>query len=58
MSFKNVGGDRGYVKAVSEMLLHVDVGITFKIYNHVNARAIREMHNEHSPLRKLETVTL
>ena len=44
------------VKAVSEMLGHADVGITLKIYHHVNARAIREMHVEHSPLRKLEAV--
>jgi len=38
------------VKAVSEMLGHADVGITLKIYHHVNARAIRQMHNEFSPL--------
>ena len=38
------------VKAVSEMLGHADVGITLKIYHHVNARAIREMHREYSPL--------
>jgi len=44
------------VKAVSEMLGHADVGITLKIYHHVNARAIREMHREYSPLRKLEVV--
>ena len=37
------------VKAVSEMLGHADVGITLKIYHHVNARAIREMHNKYSP---------
>jgi len=42
------------IKAVSEILGHADVGITLKIYHHVNARAIREMHVEHSPLRKLE----
>ena len=38
------------VKAVSEMLGHADVGITLKIYHHVNARAIRDMHREFSPL--------
>ena len=48
MSFK-----RGGVKAVSEMLGHADVGITLKIYHHVNAKAIREMHNEYSPLKVL-----
>jgi len=42
------------IKAVSEILGHADVGITLKIYHHVNARAIREMHVAHSPLRKLE----
>ena len=41
------------VKAVSEMLGHADVGITLKIYHHVNARAVRQMHREYSPLRKL-----
>lgn len=38
------------VKAVSEMLGHADVGITLKIYHHVNASAIREMHREYSPI--------
>ena len=38
------------LKAVSEMLGHADVGITLKIYHHVNSRAIREMHREYSPL--------
>ena len=42
------------MKAVSEMLGHADVGITLKIYHHVNARAIREMHHEHNPLRVLK----
>jgi len=41
------GGD---VKAVSEMLGHADVGITLKIYHHVSAKAIRDMHRECSPL--------
>ena len=41
------------VKAVSEMLGHADVGITLKIYHHVNARAIRKMHRECSPLVKV-----
>ena len=38
------------VKAVSEMLGHADVGITLKIYHHVNAKSIRQMHKEYSPL--------
>ena len=38
------------VKAVSEMLGHADVGITLKIYHHVNAKSIRQMHREYSPL--------
>jgi site-specific recombinase XerD len=45
------------VKAVRQMLGHADVGITLKIYHHVNARAIREMHSEFSPLLKLEAVS-
>ena len=45
------------VKAVSEMLGHADVGITLKIYHHVNARAIREMHREFSPVAELVTVS-
>ena len=45
------------VKAVSEMLGHADAGITLKIYHHVNARAIREMHRECSPARELEVAT-
>jgi site-specific recombinase XerD len=47
------GGD---VKAVSEMLGHADVGITLKIYHHVNASAIRDMHHEFSPLKELGMV--
>ena len=47
------GGD---VKAVSEMLGHADVGITLKIYHHVNARSIQRTHREYSPLRKIEVV--
>jgi site-specific recombinase XerD len=45
-----VGAD---VKAVSEMLGHADVGITLKIYHHVNAKAIRDMHREYSPVEGL-----
>jgi site-specific recombinase XerD len=44
------------VKAVSEMLGHADVGITLKIYHHVNAKAIRVMHKEFSPLKELGMV--
>jgi len=47
------GGD---IKAVSEMLGHADVGITLKIYHHTNARAIKDMHQECSPLREREAV--
>jgi len=43
------GGD---VKAVSEMLGHADVMFTLKVYHHVNARTIRDMHQECSPLRE------
>jgi len=32
------------VKAVSKMLGHADVGITLKIYHHVNAHTVRQMH--------------
>jgi integrase/recombinase XerD len=38
------------IKAVSEFLGHADVTITLKIYHHVNAKAIRQMHSEYSPL--------
>ena len=38
------------------MLGHSDVGITLKIYHHVDAKSIRQMHVENSPLRKLEVV--
>ncbi len=41
------------VKAVSEFLGHADVTITLKIYHHVNAKAIREMHREFSPIANL-----
>jgi site-specific recombinase XerD len=44
------------VKAVSEMLGHADVGITLKIYHHVNASAIREMHREYSPVDNVRFV--
>ena len=51
MSFKKGEGIEGVdIKAASEMLGHADVGITLKIYHHVNAKAIREMHREFSPL--------
>jgi len=41
------GGD---VKAVSELLGHADVGITLKIYHHVDTKSIRQMHREYSPI--------
>ena len=47
------GGD---IKAVSEMLGHADVGITLKIYHHVDAKLIQQMHRGYSPLRKLKAV--
>ena len=47
------GGD---VKAVSEMLGHADVGITLKIYHHVNAKAIRQVHQEYNPLKQLSAI--
>ena len=51
MSFKNGVGYRGfYVKAVSEMLGHADVSITLKIYHHVNAKSMQQMHREYSPI--------
>jgi len=45
------GGD---LKAVSEMLGHADVGVTLKIYHHVDAKSIQQMHREHSPLNGLQ----
>ena len=42
------------VKAVSEMLGHADVGITLKIYHHVNAKSIRQMHQEYSPIANVK----
>jgi integrase len=44
-------------KAVSEILGHADVGITLKIYHHVNAKSIRNMHWEFSPVVELEAVS-
>ena len=38
------------IKAVSEMLGHADVGITLKIYHHVDTKSIRQMHREYSPI--------
>ena len=48
------GGD---IKAVSEMLGHADVGVTLKIYHHVSAMAIKDMHCRYSPLKALRTVS-
>jgi integrase/recombinase XerD len=48
------GGD---IKAVSQMLGHADVGITLKIYHHVSAMAIKDMHCRYSPLKALKTVS-
>jgi site-specific recombinase XerD len=44
------------VKEVSEMLGHSDVGITLKIYHHVNAKSIMQMHQEYSPLSDLKII--
>jgi len=44
------------IKAAIQMLEHSDVGITIKIYHHVNAKSIREMHAEYTPMRTLQTV--
>jgi hypothetical protein len=44
------------VKAVSEMLGHADVGITLKIYHHVNAQSIMQMHRDYSPLSDLKII--
>jgi integrase/recombinase XerD len=44
------------VKAVSEMLGHADVGITLKIYHHMNASVIREMHRKYSPIENVRLV--
>ena len=41
---------------VSEMLEHADAGITLKIYHHVNAKAIRQIHQKYSPLKELTTI--
>jgi len=56
MSFKNEEGMRYDVKAVSEMLGHAGVGITLKIYRHVNAKTTRQIHREYSPLKELTTI--
>ena len=44
------------IKAVSEMLGHADVGITLRIYHHVDAKAIKKTHRVYSPLRMLKPV--
>ena len=44
------------VKAVSEMLGHADIGITLRIYHHVNVKSIRQMHWEYSPLREFSAI--
>jgi len=58
MSFKNGEGVGADIKTVSEMVRHTDGGVTQKIYHHVNAKAIREVHQEYTPLRKLSTTLL
>jgi len=45
------------LKAVSELLGHANIGITLKIYHHVNAKSIRKMHKEYSPLKELRTIS-
>ena len=46
--------DGADVKAVSKMLGHASVATTLDIYHHVDREAIRQIHDEHSPLRALE----
>jgi site-specific recombinase XerD len=46
------------VKAVSQFLGHADVTITLKIYHHVTAKAIREMHREYSPIANTRQLAL
>jgi site-specific recombinase XerD len=46
------------MKAVSEMLGHADVGITLKIYHHVNIKAIREMHREYNPICTVDNLAI
>ena len=41
---------------VSEVIGYADMGITLKIYHHVNERAIRDMHREFRPLLKMTHV--
>jgi len=38
------------IKAVSEILGHADVGITLKIYHHVNVKSIQKLHRAYSPI--------
>lgn len=57
MSFKNGRGRVSvYIKVVSEMLGHTNVGITLKIYHHVNAKIIKQVHQEYSPLRAFSAI--
>jgi len=49
------GGD---IKAVSEILGHADLGITLKIYHHVDAELIQQMHREYGPLTSLTMSSL
>jgi len=42
---------------VSEMLGHADVGITLKIYHHVDAKSIRQTHQEYNPLKQLSIIS-
>ena len=46
------------IKTVSEMLGHADVTVTLKIYHHVDAKSIRRMHLEYSPLRELKPISV
>ena len=38
------------------MLGHADVGITLKIYHHVNAEAVKQVHQKYGPLRELSAI--
>jgi len=58
MLIKNGEGIVVDIKAASEILGHADVGITLKIYHHVNAEVIRQVHQEYSPLTELQVTSV
>jgi len=38
------------IKEISEILGHADVGIKLKIYHHIDAKSIQQMHHGCSPI--------